>query len=280
MARSTPTYTPIRNYAIGILLSVFLLFVDINYGSFSSIRGFIKATTLYVQISSTSLVQNIGYTFSAFQNTKDLLKENQELKEQILKINIKDFIENTNTDKNIKILNLYEGLVGTFESNNINLYKIASIDLRNYLCCSTHRIVLHNPQKIQIKKNLPVLAGESFIGQTANSYIGFIEVILLSDIDHFLPIKSNNFYCDARGKGKPLLISCSLDKEVDVFKNVVGDPVYTSGLGGIFMKDIEIGLISEIKSISVDEIEVIITLKANPLEEIFYGIISDGNDEI
>ena len=46
------------------------------------------------------------------------------------------------------------------------------------------------------------------------------------------------------------------------------------------LKDIEIGFISEIFPITSDEIEVVITLKTNPLEENFYGILSSNNNEI
>ena len=46
------------------------------------------------------------------------------------------------------------------------------------------------------------------------------------------------------------------------------------------MKDIEIGFISAITSFSINEVEVLITLKANPLEEILYGIMSEKADEM
>ena len=108
--------------------------------------------------------------------------------------------------------------------------------------------------------------------------MNFIEVILLSDTEHVLPIKSDFFYCDAKGKGKPMLISCKLNE--NAFKNQIGDIVFTSGLGGIFLKDIEIGFISEIVPITLNEIEVVITLKINPLEENFYGIINRDINEI
>ena len=53
-----------------------------------------------------------------------------------------------------------------------------------------------------------------------------------------------------------------------------------SGLGGIFLKDMELGFISSINSLSINEVEVLITLKVNPLEETFYGIMSKEADEI
>ena len=67
MARSTPTYTPIRNYAICFFLSTFLLFSDISYGSFSQVRGVSKATSLYVRMISGSLLEIIGDTYSSFK---------------------------------------------------------------------------------------------------------------------------------------------------------------------------------------------------------------------
>ena len=77
-----------------------------------------------------------------------------------------------------------------------------------------------------------------------------------------------------------MLISCKLNQNNENFKNQIGDIIYTSGLGGIFSKDMEIGFISSINAFSINEVEVLITLTANPLEETFYGIMSKEADEI
>ena len=280
MARSTPTYTPVRNYAIGFFLSVCLLFSDISYQSFSPLRIFFQGSALYAQMISSSILENISSTFSSFQKNKNLLKENKELKEEILQIRTLDFVKRKDNEEKVKIINFQKTLTGSFKTDDIGIYKIASIDLRNYLCCSTHKIFLHNPNKVETGENAPVFAGNSFIGQIKNTYLGFIEVILFSDTQHILPIKSNFFYCDARGKGKPMLISCKLNKKNDNFEYRIGDLVYTSGLGGIFLRDIEIGFISSISQISMNEIEIIVTLKTNPLEETFYGIVIKETNEV
>ena len=278
MARYTPTNTPIRNYAIAFFLSVFFLYADISYQTFAPLRGIVNASSLYVQVISKSIVQNISFTFSSIKQNKYLLQENKKLREQTLQIGLKDFIEKKVNDEKTQVINFQKTLSSTFKSNGINVFKIASIDLRNYFCCSSHKVFLHNPNKIKIEKNFPVFAGNSFVGQTRKTYMNFIEVILLSDTEHVLPIKSDFFYCDARGIGKPMLISCKLND--NDFENQIGDTVLTSGLGGIFLKDVEIGFISEIFPITSDEIEVVITLKTNPLEENFYGILSSNNNEI
>jgi len=280
MARSTPSYTPVRNYALGFLLSAFLLFSDLSYGTFTPLRGFVYASNLYAQMVVSSIFENISNSLASFQQNKNLAQENKELREQIHKIRTQDFIQRKDVEESLQIINLQEALIDSLKTKNINIFKIASIDLRNYFCCSTHRIFLQNSNQAQVAENTPVFAGGSFIGQTKNTHLNFTEVILFSDTKHLLPIKSNFFYCDARGKGKPMLISCKLNKNIDDFQNKIGDSIFTSGLGGVFLKDIEIGIISAINSISINEIEVVITLKTNPLEENFFGMIGRKADEI
>ena len=278
MARYTPTNTPIRNYAIAFFLSVFFLYADISYQTFAPLRGIVNASSLYTQVISRSIFENISFTFSSIKQNKSLLQENKKLRDQALQVDLKDLIEKKDNQERAQVIDFQETISSTFKSNGINIFKIASIDLRNYLCCSSHKVFLHNPNKLKIEKNFSVFAGTSFVGQTKKTFMNFIEVILLSDTGHVLPIKSNFLYCDARGKGKPMLISCKLND--NDFKNKIGDIVFTSGLGGIFLKDVEIGFISEIIPISPNEIEVVITLKTNPLEENFYGIINNDTNEI
>ena len=229
---------------------------------------------------SISMFKNISNSLSSFQQNRNLVQENEELREEIHKIRTRDFIQRKDAEESLQIVNFQETLFDSLKTNDINLFKITSIDLRNYLCCSTHRIYLQNSNQVQVAENTPVFGGSSYIGQTKNTYLNFIEVILFSDTKHLLPIKSNFFYCDARGKGKPMLIACKLNKNIDDFQNKIGESIFTSGLGGIFLKDIEVGVISAINSISINEIEVVITLKANPLEENFFGMISRDADEI
>ena len=251
MARSTPSYTPVRNYALGFLLSAFLLFSDLSYGTFTPLRGFVYASNLYAQMVVSSIFENISNSLASFQQNKNLAQENKELREQIHKIRTQDFIQRKDVEESLQIINLQEALIDSLKTNNINIFKIASIDLRNYFCCSTHRIFLQNSNQAQVAENTPVFAGTSFIGQTKNTYLNFTEVILFSDTKHLLPIKSNFFYCDARGKGKPMLISCKLNKNIDDFQNKIGDSIFTSGLGGVFLKDIEIGIISALSLIHI-----------------------------
>ena len=111
MARSTPTSTPVRNYAIGFFLSALLLFSDISYGAFSPLRGFVHASSLYVQMISIGIFENISETFSSFQSNKNILQENKKLKEKILQIRTKDFIDRKENEEKTKIIDFHKGLI-------------------------------------------------------------------------------------------------------------------------------------------------------------------------
>jgi cell shape-determining protein MreC len=111
MARPTPTYTPVRNYAIGFSLSLLLLFSDINYGTFTPLRGFLHASTLYAQMISKGVFENISMTLTSIQKNKSLIQENKELRDQILQIRTKDFIFRKNNETNTQIINFQNDLI-------------------------------------------------------------------------------------------------------------------------------------------------------------------------
>ena len=72
MARTTPTYTPIGKYAAGVILSGLLLFSDINYGTFSPIRGLLKSSVIYSKLVTGKLVERAQISIALFQNNKNI----------------------------------------------------------------------------------------------------------------------------------------------------------------------------------------------------------------
>ena len=169
MAKSTPSHTPVKNYALGFFLSAFLLFSDISYGTFAPLRSFVHASNLYAQMVASSIFENINNSLSSFEQNKYLAEENKELREQIHKMRTQDFIQRKDAEESLQIINLQEILIDSLKTKNINIFKIASIDLRSYFCCSTHRIFLQNSNQVQVVENTPVFAGSSYIGQTKNT---------------------------------------------------------------------------------------------------------------
>jgi cell shape-determining protein MreC len=273
MARTTPTFTPIGKYALAFLISLALMVGDLSYGTFSPLRGFFKASSIYSQLIVSNLLNSIEYTIVSFQDKKLLLRSNETLRTELLQMQTKDFLKRQSDSISKDLIQLEGEFQDLIKNIDVKIFKIASFGLKNYLCCSAHELHLLNSQKLEIGQNLPVSNGNSFIGQTAGKNFSLIKVIMLSDIDHVLPVKSKNLFCNARGAGKPLFISCVTDHHEDLNGNKVNDPIFTSGLGGIFPRDVLVGTISSITELSLERHEIMIKLVANPLNENYLGIL-------
>ena len=119
-----------------------------------------------------------------------------------------------------------------------------------------------------------VINSEGIIGQSIRISRNLFEVILLSDKSHKIPIQNENeFYCEASGLGIPRKIFCDVDLTLEEKSFELDQQIFSSGLGGIFPKGIEIGSIYEIQDISPKEVRLIIELNANPLSSNYFGVL-------
>ena len=144
-----------------------------------------------------------------------------------------------------------------------------------YKCCDQHRMF------IEIKQNSDNLHIESIVFNTeglVGQIIGeskFYEVLLLTDISHILPIKLNSseFFCNAKGSGRAEYIICTYNPLVWTKEINENQIFYTSGLGGIYPKDIEVGYVSSIEVVDSTQTNIEIKLLANPLNGNMFGVL-------
>jgi cell shape-determining protein MreC len=272
MARSTPTYTPPGKYALGCFISIVLLTSDINYQTFSSIRSLTQAAGIYSELTFQYFLDQ-GVEFTAIRsNKKDLLRANQKLQDELLHLQNKIFLDQQSAIISKELFELEDGTKKLFEDRIAQSFQVASFDLKNYLCCSSHTLHLKNPNKFNIGSNFPVSNGITFIGQTSRSNLNLIKVILLSDSSHVLPIKITDFHCNASGAGKPLTIICLVSRNSQSSDLQINDLAFTSGMGGVYPNNVLIGKIRSIKNINIDEREILIELNGDPLQQNYFGI--------
>jgi len=272
MARSTPTYTPPGKYALGGIISAALLIADLNYQTFTTARGLTQASGIHTQLILGSIIGYTSKITATFKDKKDLIAINQKLRDELLHIQNKIFLAEQTELTSKNILDAQEPLQGNLMQELMQSFKIASFDLKNYLCCSSHSLYLSNPNKLDIADNLPVSNGHTFIGQTSGGNLNLIKVILLSDASHILPIRIKDFYCNAEGAGRPLEIKCVAPKNSKSSNLEINDLALSSGLGGVFPNNIVIGKISSIIDNNRGEIEILIRLNGDPLQQNYFGI--------
>ena len=267
MARIAPGNTPKFAYVVLLILASLFIFLDLQYKTFTSTKNVFNSALL----SSNLLIKNIllkpiSNLYNLTTSKNDLIKINRSLEDALETIRIENFlILNKAT-----LFKNNEGLISYTESSAINsLYEIAAVssfDTNLYKCCDSHKLFLFNNLS-PFREGGTVINTEGILGQISDSNMRVSEVILISDINHSMPVKLNNFYCNANGTGRPRILECKYDASLWPESFSIGDSFYSSGLGGIFPEGILIGNIKSIKLADNKETILEIESLANPLTQ-------------
>jgi rod shape-determining protein MreC len=267
MARIAPGNTPKFAYVVLLILASLFIYLDLQYKTFTSTKNVFNSALL----SSNLLIKNIllkpiSNLYNLTTSKNDLIKLNRSLEDALETIRIENFlILNKAT-----LFKNNEGLMSYTESSAINsLYEIAAVssfDTNLYKCCDSHKLFLFNNLS-PFREGGTVINAEGILGQISDSNKRVSEVILISDINHSMPVKLNNFYCNANGTGRPRILECKYDASLWPESFSIGDSFYSSGLGGIFPEGILIGNIKSIKFADNKETILEIESLANPLTQ-------------
>ena len=276
MARAAPTPGQKLSFIFFIILGSLILYIDITSNNFQSIKnGFksFKISSFYIakEISIEPLKSIVNLSKSKSQ----LVKENNDLREALELSYLNNYLI---SKENI----FFKDKEIIKKAHNENSYKfeydiayLKSIDPNMYKCCDQHRMF------IEIKQNSDNLHIESIVFNTeglVGQIIGeskFYEVLLLTDISHSLPIKLNSseFFCNAKGSGRAEYIICTYNPLVWTKEIKENQIFYTSGLGGIYPKDIEVGSVSSVEVVDSTQTNIEIKLLANPLNGNMFGVL-------
>ena len=277
MARAAPTPGQKLSFIFFVILSSLILYIDITTNNFQSIKNGFKS----FKISSSYFVKEISVEplksiLSLSKSKSQLVKENKNLREALELSYLNNYLISKENiffkDKEI-IIKAYNENKYKFE---YDIAYLKSIDPNMYKCCDQHRMF------IEIRQNTDNSYAESIVFNTeglVGQIIGeskFYEVLLLTDISHSLPIKLNSseFFCNAKGSGRSGYIICTYNPLVWTKEVKENQIFYTSGLGGIYPKDIEVGYVSSIEAVDSTQTNIEIKLLANPLNGNVFGVLS------
>ncbi len=277
MARISPTPSQKILYLLCIFIGIGLLYVDYKTDYFKKIKYSYKSLVISTSfILKNYTIEPIKKNINQFKTRKTLINENENLKKALNVSYLNNYLISRENkfykDKNI--------IKHPFDENKISKYSVAKvkdIDPNIFNCCDKHRMyieIISNNK--QIEKESVVFNSSGIIGQVSNDG-KYLEVILLTDVSHSIPIKSisEEFFCNARGSGKANIIICSFNPLIWKEDIKVNNKFYTSGLGGVYPADIKIGDVVNIKDISATRKDIEIKLLADPVESNFFGVLSE-----
>jgi cell shape-determining protein MreC len=245
MASNTPLHFSRFSYFLCIIFFSFVLFFDTKDNFLKSLRIIQTSSVITIDLMTT----NIFNFFSSWLDTKDDLKKTKaQLKslEQAYEFLLaRQFIFSDES-------NLLEG-------DNLVPAFIKNFDAYRYICCGVHEMLISENSYLY----KPVLNSSGLIGQLVDSEGNYGKLILLSDSRHYLPVSFGSIYCNANGRGMPMDLYCTVEKNSFETNDILGLPVFTSGLGGIFPKGLMVGSVSRVTT-SENSTEISISLLADP----------------
>ena len=276
MARISPTRGQKLIFLLYILLGVGILYLDITSNSFQSLKNGFKS----FKISSSYLlnqitIEQIKNLSQRTKSKKFLIKENEMLKEALDLSYLNNYLiaKENNFYKDHEIIK-YAAQDKNYQSS-YKIAKLRSFDPNTFNCCDRHRMFVEvigaNNEDFN---EFMVFNASGIIGQIIHTN-KYSEVLLLTDITHYIPIKSSNndFFCNAQGSGRSEIIICTYNPLVEAKEIIAGHKFYTSGLGGIYPKDIEIGQVEKITKTDSTKVVLEIKLSSNPISSDLLGVI-------
>lgn len=273
MSRVVPTSGSKLLYFFFVCISGLFLYIDLNYKSFEGIKNFYQSFVISSKyLVNKATVEPIIFLYEVTKDKSDLINENKKLKLELDKSYISNFIISNDS----KFFADDEAIKNFLKLNNIEevfyLAKLQYFDAEMYLCCSKHRAFIQTYNSNNNRIGSPVVNQDGIIGQIiyGNS---LSEVLLLTDIDHVLPVFSGDHFCNAKGSGKPETIICKYNNKLWQQKVAIGQNFYSSGMGGIYPKGILVGKVKEIREVEENFTEFEINLISNPLASNIVGIL-------
>lgn len=258
-----------------MLLASLFIYFDFTSEAFSKPKIFYNSTVLTSKFAIKNYItEPLREIPSSFISKSELKKENKELKEKLNKEYISNFIISNNEQFFLKEDKLKNFVDSKFNDNKAIFSKLVNFDTYSYFCCDNHKMAIRSisiPEQNLLQR--PVISSGGLLGQVISDSNGIQEVMLISSTDHYIPIKSKDFYCNARGSGKPMIISCSYNKFIWDNPLKIGQNIYSSGLGGVYPRGVFLGEVIEIQEKNDSYNEVKFKLTNNPLDYNFFAIL-------
>ena len=206
-------------------------FVINKFKSFSN--NYIHPITSFV-VAPINIVSGIKNQFIEFNNLK---KENSILKEEIIRLKKWQTLAIQNSSEN----RVFKKLLNATD-NNLSLVKTASLVTKSAFMFSK-MININAGFKDDIINNMAVINHRGLIGRTVDTTINNSRVLLLTDHNSSISVKtiSNENYSLLQGADDGIHLVSIFNKEDQI--PTVGDLIVTSGSAEIFPSDILVGKI-------------------------------------
>jgi len=250
MALSTPDsdQRAFRDASPGLRLvlicvfSIALMVLDNNNQYIPDVRRILSTALYPVRVVINAPFAIGGWLSESFSTRSYLLEENQNLSDKLLKQSARLQRMAALEAENARLRALLESTAKV--GDRVLIAEIMSVDMNPF----RHSIVVNRGSSDEVYVGQALIDAQGVVGQVTRDQYFSAEAILITDIDHALPVElvRNRLRTIAVGTGDLEKLSLPfLPRNADVQR---GDLLVTSGLGGSFPAGYPVGVIDEVRS--------------------------------
>lgn len=226
-----------------IVISIALMIVDHRQGHLETVRSVLSTLVYPLQYVVNMPLQASHWVSQSVVSQKNLLEENNRLREEQLLLNSKLQRFDVLVEENNRLRRLLESSVNLGDRvEKVLIAELVAVEMESF----RKQIVINKGQRENIYSGQPVVDANGIMGQVMHVNPFSSTVILITDATHAMPVQinRNGLRAVAVGTGENgMLMLENLPTNSDI---QVGDLVISSGLGDRFPKGYPVGTISKI----------------------------------
>lgn len=228
--------------------------VDYSNNYLRSVRSLLSTIIYPLQYVVSIPTNTSNWLSNILASRTELLKENSKLKQQHLLLSSKLQRYKVLESENNRLRKLLESSFHI--SNKVRIARLIEVQLQPF----SHQVVINQGSRIGAYNGQAILDAYGIMGQIINAGTFSSTVLLITDLNHAIPVQINRNGLRAIAVGMGQNDKLSLEYLPINSDIKVGDLVISSGLGQLFPSGYPVGVVESIKiEPSKSFIKVIIT---------------------
>jgi len=224
------------------VLSITLMALDQRNQHLEDVRRVLSAVTYPIRALIDAPFALSSWVSESFSTRSSMRQDNADLKQRIAIQNARLQTLAALEAENARLRSLLDSTAKV--GDRVLIAEIMSVDMDPF----RHRIVVNKGSRENVYVGQAIIDAEGIVGQVTRDQVFSAEAILITDVDHALPVEvvRNRLRSIAVGTGQFDQLSLPfLPRNADV---VEGDLLVTSGLGGVFPAGYPVGTVRSVNS--------------------------------
>ncbi len=245
--------------AMALVLSVALIIVDHKFDGFSATRGFLNSFMSPLQYVANLPGQMLNWSAERVTSQQQLIKENQQLSNQLLLMSEQLQRYQLLKSENDKLRSMLQAPLR--QEIRKTIAELMAVDNNPF----SHQVVINKGTIDDVYVSQSVLDDQGIVGQVIEVGTTTSRVLLITDVTHAIPVRSQRNAIRFVVSGSGALDELYLEHVAHSVDIDVGDILVSSGLGDVFPEGYPVAQVTRVVR---DETRPFASISAQPLAQL------------